>query len=106
MPQKGRHAVLEARLEALAARIEELKGKLSRAKGIERVEEAGEIEELTNRHKTLRDRLQELDREGAGFPQDAKAELQTMADDLTTAVEDFMAWADSGFSDRRKPQKR
>ncbi len=105
MRQRRRYLVLEARLQALAARIEELKRRLSSAKGVKRIEELGEIEELESRHKKLTDRLEELDREGPGFRQDVRAELEAMADDLTGAVEDFMIWADSGYANRRKPRK-
>jgi predicted nucleic acid-binding Zn-ribbon protein len=106
MRQKRRHLVLEARLQTLAARIETLKRQLARAKGVERVEELGEIEELESRRKKLTDRLRELDREGPGLRQDLQAELEAMADDLSAAVEDFMIWADSGEASRREPRKR
>ena len=104
MRQKGRHLVLESRLEALAERIEKLRRKLSAAKGGAKIEELGTIEELEDRQKKLAGRLQELDREGPGIGSDVKAELEAMTDDLTGAVEDFMVWADSGFASR--PPKR
>lgn len=106
MPQEAHHLVLEARLQTLASRIEEMRRKLSQAKGVEGVEEAGAIEELESRHKKLRGRVETLNREGPSVGADVKAELEAMADDLSSAVEDFMIWADSGYAGHRKPQKR
>jgi len=106
MEKKEYPAPLEARLEALAARIGELKRKLATAKGRERVEETGEIEELEIRHKNLLDRVQKAKIEGQGFWEDARAELEGMADDLVETVEDFILWADTDYASGKKPTKR
>lgn len=101
MEQHGLHRGLEQRLRALEARIAALRQAMSRAKGEEKIEEFGEIAELEQRHRRLADRLRALDGEGPGFRQDAKAELEKLADDLSGVVEDFTLWVDSGYRGRR-----
>jgi predicted nucleic acid-binding Zn-ribbon protein len=103
METTGLHRDLELRLEALAERIAALRRKLRRAKGREKVEEFGEIAELEDRYATLAERLQALDREGPGFRQDAKAELEKVADDLSGTVEDFMSWIDADHQGNPPP---
>lgn len=95
METTGLHHGLELRLEALAERIALLRGKLTAAKDQEKVEEFGELAELERRYATLTQRLQALDREGPGFRQDAKAEWERVADDLSGTVEDLISWIDS-----------
>jgi predicted nucleic acid-binding Zn-ribbon protein len=101
MKEHGLHRELEVRLEALAQRIAALRRRMSRAKGVEKIEQFGEIEELERRQKKLAERLRALDREGPGFRQDVKADLERMADDLSGTVEEFMLWADSHYRGRR-----
>jgi predicted nucleic acid-binding Zn-ribbon protein len=95
METSGLHQGLELRLEALAERIAALRRKLGAAQGKEKVEDFGEIAELERRYATLAERLQALNREGPGFRQDAKAELEKVADDLSGTIEDLMSWIDS-----------
>lgn len=101
MAQHGLHWGLELRLEALANRIAALRDKMANAEGAEKIEEMGEVQELEARHRALTERLQALDREGPGFRQNAKAELEKIADDLSGTVEDFITWVDSSFQGRR-----
>ncbi len=104
MEKTGLHPGLETRLTALAARIAQLRQKMSQAKGIEKIEEFGQIEELERRYKALEDRLRMLNREGPGFRQDMKAEIEKVTDDLTGTVQDFMTWIDSGYHPGQRPK--
>lgn len=104
MDQMPLHPGLELRLEALAERIAKLRQKASTAAGVEKIEEFGEIEELERRHKELAERLQALNREGPGFRQNMKAELEKVVDDLTGMVEDFMLRADAVQFAGRNPR--
>jgi predicted nucleic acid-binding Zn-ribbon protein len=103
MEEHGLHRGLEVRLGALAERIAALRRKMKKAQGAEKIEEFGEIEELERRYNVLAERLQALNREGPGFRQDVKAELEKVADDLSGSVEDFMMWVDSNYRGRRPP---
>jgi hypothetical protein len=89
MEETGLHPGLEIRLTALATRIAELRRKMTGAKGPEKIEELGKIEELERRHKVLADRLQKLNDEGPGFRQDTKADIEKVADDLTGRCRGF-----------------
>ena len=82
MQERGLHQGLELRLETLAERIAALKYKMSMAKGVERIEEFAQAEQLEQRHKVLAEQLEALNREGPGFRQDLKAELEKLAYDL------------------------
>ena len=101
MENTERHRGLELRLEALAQRIAKLRQRMRTAKGTKRLDELGEIEELDRRFDALAKRLQALNREGAGFRQDIKAELEKLADDLSGTVEDFVMWVDSNYRGER-----
>jgi predicted phage tail protein len=89
------HRDLELRLETVTEHIAALRQKMNRATAREKVEEFGEIAELERRYRVLADRLQALNRQGPGFRQDMKAELEKVADDLSGSVEDLMEWLDS-----------
>lgn len=106
MGHRELHRGLEHRLEALAQRIAKLRQRMSAAKGTERLEELGEIEELDRRFDALAKRLQALNREGPGFRQDVKAELEKLADDLSGTVEDFVMWVDSNYQGERPSIRR
>lgn len=95
--EHGLHRGLELRLEGLAERIATLRRKMIQATGAEKIADAAEIDELERRYKTLAERLQALNREGPGFRQDAKAELEKVADDLSGALEDFVMRIDSDY---------
>lgn len=101
--EHGLHRGLELRLVALAERIAALRRNRNTATGAAKIEDFGEIEELQRRYDELAGRLQALDREGHGFRQDVKAEMEKVADDLTGVVEDFALWVDSGYRGRRPP---
>lgn len=101
MNQQGLHRGLELRLEALASRIAALRQKTNTVAGTEKIEMLGEIDELQRRYEQMVERLRALDREGAGFRQDTKAELEKIADDLSGSVDDFITWVDSGSQGSR-----
>jgi predicted nucleic acid-binding Zn-ribbon protein len=105
MGKTGLHRGLELRLTALATRIAKLRQKMNQEKGLEKIEEFGEIEELERRYKVLADQLRSLNREGSGFRQDVKAEIEKVADDLTGMVEDFTIWVDSGYRPEQRPKR-
>jgi predicted nucleic acid-binding Zn-ribbon protein len=105
MAEHGLHRGLELRLEALAARIAALRQKMSRAKGAEKIEAFGEVDELDRRYAGLAERLRALDSEGPGLRQNAAAEVEKLADDLSGALEDFTMWVDSGYQGDR-PTRR
>jgi predicted nucleic acid-binding Zn-ribbon protein len=104
MTGQGFHRVLEARLEALGDRIDALRHKMAKSEGAEKVEAFGEVDELEQRYKSLGGRLQSLNSEGAGFRQDAKAEVEKLADDLSGAVEEFTLWVDRGYHPDLRPK--
>lgn len=105
MDEQSLHRGLEQQLEALATRIATLRQKMHAAGGGERVEELGEIEDLQHRYEETVERLRALQSEGPGFRQEAKAELEKIAADLSGNVEDFVSWVDSGGL-RRRPSIR
>jgi predicted nucleic acid-binding Zn-ribbon protein len=105
MDEAGLHRGLEMKLTALATRIAKLRQKMSQAKGIEKIEEFGEIEELEQRYKVLDERLRKLNSERPGFRQDMKAEIEKVADDLTGTVADFVTWVDSGYRPDQRPKR-
>jgi predicted nuclease with TOPRIM domain len=102
----GLHPGLEARLAALAERIAALRRRMSLAKGTEKLAEIGEVEQLERRYHALAENLRALDREGPGFRQNVKAELEKVADDLSATVEDFTMWIDSDFRADRRPTRK
>jgi hypothetical protein len=104
MDKTGLHRGLEARLIALSGRIAALRHKMGDAKGIDKISDFGELDELERRYARLADRLRVLDREGPGFRPDMKAEIEKMADDLTGTAEDFALWIDSGFEPKHRPK--
>jgi archaellum component FlaC len=95
MEEMGLHSGLEIRLKALAMRIARLKQDIGQAKGLAKIVDGGEIERLEQRYKTLEDQLHKLDREGSGFRQDMKAEIEKRVDDLTGTLENFVMRLDS-----------
>lgn len=94
------HRGLEARLAALADRIAALRQKMSVETSSEKIAELAEVAELERRHKALADQLKALNREGPGFRQNAKAELEKVVDDLSGIVEDFTLRVDANYRSR------
>jgi hypothetical protein len=101
MDEQGLHRGLELQLEGLATRIAAPRQKMTAAGRDERVEELGEIEGLQHRYEETVERLRALQSEGPGFRQEAKAELEKIAGDLSGNVEDFVTWVDGGGRGRR-----
>jgi predicted nucleic acid-binding Zn-ribbon protein len=95
MEETGLHPGLEIRLRTLALRIARLKEDAGTAKGLAKFEDDSEIESLEKRHKALAEQLRELDREGPGFRQNVKAEIDKLADDLTGSLDSFLKRLDS-----------
>ncbi len=97
MEKTSRHAELEIRIASLEGRIAALKQKLSKAPPLKKIDDLGEVERLERHHTALKDLLRQLNGEGAGFRQELKAEIETMAEDLSTTVEDYVKWIDSNY---------
>lgn len=95
MEKLGLHSGLEIRLKTLELRIARLKQDVGKVKDLAKFEGDSEIESLEKRHKLLEDQLRELDREGPGFRQNVKAEIDKMADDLTGSLDSFLKRLDS-----------
>ena len=104
MEQTGLHPGLEIRLTALAARISVLRQKASQMDAPEQFEKFVDIEELEKRHKRLEAELKLLNGEGPGFPQDVKAGIGAVADDLKGWVEDHIMWIDAGYHPDLQPR--
>jgi predicted nucleic acid-binding Zn-ribbon protein len=105
MKATGLHPGLERRLKALETRIGKLKSEMARAKGVDKLDELGDVEVLEQRYKELEARLAALNREGPGFRQDLKAEAEKMADDLAANFEDFALRQVSGELSARRPKR-
>jgi hypothetical protein len=100
------HPALKQRLTDLERRIGELKVKIAAARGVQKIEDVGDIEDLEQRHKELAAQLDNLDREGRGWAQNVKAELDLMADDLTASIERCMTRADDGSLEAVRPGQK
>jgi len=101
MSKHGLHPGLERRLQALAERIATLRHTMSKAAGAEKIEEHAEINELERRYKFLEGGLEELNRQGEGFRQNMKAEVEKVADDLSATLEDWIMKLDSQQASRQ-----
>jgi len=106
MQQARLHRGLELRLKVLGDRIRTLKDKMSRTEGLQKIEALGVIGRLEGRYKELKDRLDELNREGPGFRHGMKNQLEKMSFDLSGALEDFITWADSGYHPDKRPASK
>lgn len=106
MADTDTQARLEERLSDLGARIAQLRQKMSGAGDPERSGELGEVEQLEQRHRQIQAQLQGLHAEGTEFRQDAKADIEKVADDLGGALDEFTRWVDSGYQADRRPQWR
>lgn len=100
------HPALKQRLTELKRSIGELKGKIAAARGLQKIEDVGDIEDLEQRHQELAARLDNLDREGRGWAQNVKAELDLMADDLTASIERCITGADNGSLEAARPSRK
>lgn len=98
------HPALEIRLTSLEARIAALRQEMSKATAVEKAEELGEIERLERHHAALKDLWHQLNSEDYGFRQDLKAEIEMMADDLATTVEEYIKWINSNYQPDRRPK--
>lgn len=93
------HPGLQLRIEMLAKRIIILRKKSARKGDLDRLVDLGTIERLERRHSLLVDQLRQLDAEGPGPWQDAKAEVAKLIDDICASIEDSMMRLDR-FADR------
>jgi len=103
MGQGDLHRGLELRLQVLGDHISTLKDKMSRAEGLQKIEALGDIGRLEERYKELKDRLDELNREGPSFRHGMRNELEKLSFDLSGALEDFITWADCGYHPDKRP---
>jgi uncharacterized small protein (DUF1192 family) len=94
------HPELEGRLASLAARIAKLRQQTVHITKPAQIEDAGELVELERRYGLLKDQLDRLDSEGAGFRQDVKAQIETMTSDVEATIEDSMIRLDRARRDR------
>ncbi len=106
MNRTSYHPALKQRLTELERRISELKGKIAAARGVQKIEDVGDIGDLEQRHKEIAARLDNLDREGRGWAQNVKAELDLMADDLTASIERCISRADNGSLEAARPTRK
>ena len=95
------HPGLQLRIEMLAKRIVVLRKKAAGKKDLDRLVDLGTIERLERRHHLLVDQLRQLDAEGPGPWQDAKAEVAKLVDDICASIEDSMMRLDH-FAGRGK----
>ncbi len=102
MEQTGHYRGLEERLDALSVRIRFLRDKVERTEGIDKIEGHAEIGQLELRYKQLEARMLELNRQGTGFRQGLRNEIEKLTYDVSSAVEDFMMLIDAGYHRRGK----
>ncbi|MGO9547529.1 MAG: hypothetical protein ACLPPF_22395 [Rhodomicrobium sp.] len=96
MEQAGLHQGLELRLEVLKDRMRTLAEKMSRAEGVQKIDNLGDLDRLERRYD-------ELNREGPGFRHELKNELEKLSADLSGTLDDFIMWTDSGYRPDKRP---
>ena len=79
---------------------------MERARGLEKIEVLGEVDELQRRYSILERRLRMLNREGPGFLRNIRAALARTADDFTGTVGDFVIRLDSYRHARSSTQSK
>lgn len=95
MTGKSEYPALQMRLARLEGEIERAALLAAKADGAARGEAEGRLADLRHRHLVLRARWQTLVGEAPGVWPRVKAEFDLMSDDLSSAIEDFMAWVAS-----------
>lgn len=80
---------MTARLAVLATRIASLKQTIGATVGIEQGEARVRLADMERRHQTLTNQVQALDGKGDSIWQSMKAEIELMADDLSSSVDDL-----------------
>lgn len=103
MHEQGLHRGLELRLETLSDRIRALKQKASRLEGIQKLQSEAKVAELEQRRNELEARLQELHREGKGFRQSFKDEIDKLTYDLGSNLDDYIMRLDSEYDQPPPP---
>ncbi len=103
MEQAGLHQGLELRLEVLKDRMRTLAEKMSRAEGVQKIDNLGDLDRLERRYDELKSRLDALNREGPGFRHELKNELEKLSADLSGTLDDFIMWTDSGYRPDKRP---
>jgi hypothetical protein len=96
------HPGLELRIELLAKRIVTLRRKAARKSDLERLGDLGTIERLDRRHQLLVEQLRQLNAQGPGRWQNAKAEVAKLIDDICGSIEESMMRLDRSAG-RDKP---
>ncbi len=103
MHEQGLHRGLELRLETLSDRIRALKQKTFRLEGIQKLQSEAKVAELEQRRNELEARLQELHREGEGFRQSLKDEIDKLTYDLGSNLDDYIMRLDSEYDQPPPP---
>ena len=103
MEQAGLHQGLELRLEVLRHRMRTLAEKMSRAEGVQKIENLGDLDRLERRYDELRRRLNELNREGPGFRHGVTYELEKFFSDVVGSFGDFIMWTDFRYLTGKRP---
>ena len=80
---------LQARAQILQARIDAIRTTIAATTGIARIEAQTRLADIEQRRDKLDAQLQALDGKGPGIWQSLTAEIELMADDLTSAVDDL-----------------
>jgi len=106
MQGRSLHPGLELRLRILTERIARLRAKIDRARGLEKIELLGEIDELKRRCSILERRLQTLNLKRPGFRRKIEATVARIADDFMGTLGDFMLRLDSYRHAHRPTQSK
>ncbi|MGD0192795.1 MAG: hypothetical protein ABSD74_18810 [Rhizomicrobium sp.] len=94
------HPELEGRLISLAARIAKLRQQIGHVSKAAQIDDTGELVQLEHRYGLLKDRFDQLERDGSGFRQEAKAEIETMTSEVEVTIEDSLSRIDRARRDR------
>jgi predicted nucleic acid-binding Zn-ribbon protein len=98
MAETGLHSALSLRVEALGRRIAALKTTMGDATDAKRIGALGELQALEQRHHHLGERLRQISHDGAGFRQDASAELSLLADSIQGGLDHIMFSIDAHYA--------
>jgi hypothetical protein len=99
------HAALRGRIKILGVRAAALQRSMLAAGGSHRISRLAQAEDLEQRHAHLAETLQQLDRAGPGFLQEAKAALELLADDYEGLLDGLMASTEAHYAADQKRVK-
>ena len=101
MKEVGMRAELDARLIDLSREIVELRRKVSRTKGVQKIEGMAMVEQMEHRYEQLAQRLNGANVERPGLGPNLRAEFVKLADLVAGAIEGLISWTDSDYSHSR-----